>query len=93
MSYVVPAGFVAVVSHVTAYCSPGGADVVVFLEDDLTGAALWWHDFAPGGAGYGSLESRWVFAEGLGFHFQVDVTIGFTASADVYAGGYLLSAP
>ena len=92
-SFAVPSGFVLVVKQVTAYCDPGAADVRVFLEDDTTGAALWSHDFPAGSAGWGEYFGSWVFPGPLGFHFNVDVTIGFTSTADVYAGGFQLVAP
>ena len=92
-SVVVPDGLVYVVRFVTAYCSPGAATVNVFFQDDVSGAAL----LSTSGSSSNDIrfaqDCRFVFDPGHAFHFQVDVSIGFTAAADVSASGFVLTLP
>lgn len=89
-SITVPAGRVYVVKQVTIYSSPLAA-VRAFFEDDTSGAALFSGTFTGTSGGWVGFYGALVFEAGQGFHFQVDAT--FLDAADVYAGGYDLSAP
>lgn len=87
-SYTVPAGFVAVVAHLSYYASTGAAPKTAFFQDDVSGAAFdsaYW-DVSTNEAF--QREGRWVFTAGQAFHFQVDTLAA--DGVDVYAGGYLL---
>lgn len=90
-SFTVPPTMTAIVKFATMYSSGGAFDVTGFLEDDLTGAALWHNDWgATSGPASYALYAGIVFEAGSGFHMQVD-TLG-TAGIDYSVSGYLLSA-
>lgn len=77
----------AVVKQLTYYCSNGVDDLVAFLEDDLTGAALdnrQWGSLVVRGD---QVPTSLVFPEGAGFHFQVTTLGG--GVVDVSAHGFL----
>lgn len=84
-----PAGFVYVVKQVTIYSSPLGL-LRAFFEDDHSGGALFSATFTGGSGGWQGFYGALVFEAGDAFHFQVNATL--TDAADVYAGGYALSA-
>jgi hypothetical protein len=60
----------------------------VFFQDGPSGAALLSTGTDTNGFTRFSSDCRFVFTEGQSFHFQVDVTPGFTDHADVSAAGY-----
>lgn len=91
-SIVVPAGRRYIVKQVTIYCSSTVAYIRAFFEDDSSGAALFTGQVTAGNIEWFGFYGAIVFEEGEGFHFQVD-SPGGVESADVYAGGYDLSAP
>lgn len=88
-SYEVPPGFVAVVRQLSFYASSGAFNITAFFEHEPSGAALDEESWSTTDAQSYLRDVRFVFAQGEGFHFQVD-TAG-TAGVDVYAGGYLLA--
>lgn len=90
-SVICPAGRVYIVKQLTIYASPLLGLTTVFFEDDASGAALWAQDATIGSPVSGTFFGSFVFTAGEGFHYQVDN--GFGEAADVYAGGYDLSAP
>lgn len=75
----------------TIYCSAVVGQVVTFLEDDTSGAALFSGAVNPGTPEWFGLYGALVFEPGEGFHFQVNALP--TDAADVYAGGYVLDLP
>jgi hypothetical protein len=89
-SVTVPAGRVYIVKQVTIYAAPLLATTAAFFEDDSSGAALFASRFLIDAGGWVGLYGALVFEAGQGFHFQVNNTLG--EGADVYAGGYDLSA-
>lgn len=89
-SVTVPTGRVYVVKQVTIYSSPLGP-VAAFFQDDVSGAALFSARFTGSAGGWQGFYGALVFREGDGFHFQINATL--LDAADVYAGGYDLSAP
>lgn len=90
-SIVVPVGRVYIVKQVTIYMDPAFGITRAFFEDDTSGAALFTGQQTIGNPEWFGLYGALVFEAGMGFHFQVDASPG--DGADVYAGGYDLSAP
>lgn len=90
-SVVVPPGFVYVVKQITMYSSPLLAPVHGFLEDTLTGAALFSGSVSPPDFGWVGFFGQLVFEVGQAFNFQVDSSLG--DAMDVYCGGYTLTNP
>jgi hypothetical protein len=90
-SVIVPTGYVYIVKQVTIYAAPLLAQTAVFLEDENTGAALFAARFVVNQGGWVGFYGAIVFEAGGGIHFQVNNAVG--ESADVYAGGYVLTAP
>jgi hypothetical protein len=88
-SVTVPPGRVYVVRQVTIYCSTLSS-TAIFFEDDVSGAALIRGTATIDQGLWFGFYGAFVFHAGDGFHFQVNNAIG--ESADVYAGGYNLSA-
>lgn len=74
----------------TIYASVLGT-LAAFFEDDTSGAALFSARFTSSAGGWQGFYGALVFEENQGFHFQVNAAL--TDSADVYAGGYLLTKP
>jgi hypothetical protein len=90
-SVVVPDGFVYVIKQLTAYMNPLLAVSRVFLEDDVSGAALWSAGTSANAPGWFGFYGALAFEPGEGFHWHADVT--FPDAVDVYAGGYTLTLP
>lgn len=84
-------GFVYVVKQVTMYCDPTLSTPRYFFEDDTSGAALFADATNPGQPKWSGFYGALVFEAGQGFHFQVSSST--LETADVYAGGYVLTAP
>jgi hypothetical protein len=89
-SVVCPPGHVYVVKQITTYASPLLGLTAVFFEDELTGGALFSARFQANSGGWVGFYGAITFEEGEGFHFQVNNS--FNEGADLYAGGYDLTA-
>lgn len=85
-SVTVPPGHVYIVRTITVYVTTPLLNIDTFFEDDTSGLAFGHWQASAGNDTNVQLETRLVFEEGQGFHFQVD-TAG-TSGADCSAHGY-----
>jgi hypothetical protein len=88
-SITVPAGHVYVVKSVTFYASSTASTITGFLEDDVTGAALYQAQITTGLSKYDQYYGAIVFEAGMGFHLRVDA--GVLDAADMSVSGYDLT--
>lgn len=89
-SYVVPAGFTAVVRDVDSFIgAPVGLNAL-FLHGAI-GQAIWWTQATIGESQYASWRGRQVYLEGETIEVEADV--GTFDAYDVTVSGYLLTNP
>lgn len=87
----VPPGRVYVIKQLTFYSNPLLGVCRGFLEDGLTGAALFSCGTAAGTPQWFGFYGALAFLEGDSFRWRVSAEL--TDGADIYAGGYDLVGP
>jgi len=90
-SVTVPAGHRYVIKQVTFYMNPTFGVSRAFLEDDVTGAALFSGGTTIGTPAWFGFYGAITFEQLTAFHFHVDVSPG--DGVDCYVGGYDLTSP
>jgi hypothetical protein len=89
---VVPHGFVYLVRFISVYANSTGGMSINFRDDGL--GATWWH------REWGTLDNhsvetevRYAFNESESFNFEITRIPASGDTADVFAGGYVLTLP